>query len=102
MRIIDLLNKIANKEEVPKMVKYDNFILTYDEGTHDYYNEPSCTYALLGDIHQKLNDEVEVIENNRKIEPINDEVWNVNKNDLINKINEIIDVINEKEQNNNE
>ena len=94
MKIIDLLNKIANKEEVPKMVKYNNFILTYDEATQDYYNEPNCNYELLDDINQKLNDEVEIIEDNRKIEPINDEVWKVLKSDLIKKINEIIDKIN--------
>lgn len=62
MKVIDLLNKIANREEVPKKIKYGNYILTYDEDTQDYYNEPSCTYALLGNLHYKLNDKVEIIE----------------------------------------
>lgn len=66
MKIIDLLNKIANGEEVPKVISYPqyykgNIILTYDEETKDYYNEPSCTYALFDNINVKLNDEINII-----------------------------------------
>lgn len=35
MKIISLLNKIANREEVPKKIKYDNLVYEYDE-QYDY------------------------------------------------------------------
>lgn len=66
MKVIDLLNKIANGKEVPKVISYPNYykgniVLTYDEETQDYYNEPSCTYALFNNINVKLNDEINII-----------------------------------------
>ena len=101
MKIIDLLVKIANKEELPKIVKYDDYLLTYDEDTQDYYNEPSCTYSLLNDIHYKLNDEVKIIEDepkeNNKIEKIDISKFPKRNNSLRKtalKLNEIIDMIN--------
>ena len=98
MKVIDLLVKIANEDEIPEIVKYDDYLLTYDEDTQDYYNEPSCTYSLLNDIHYKLNDEVEIIEDTpKKIEHIHlanipeERRWFTFRD----KINEIIDKINE-------
>ena len=101
MKIIDLLNKIANEEEVPKNIKYDNYILTYNERAQDYYNynEPTCIYSLLDDIHYKLNDKVEIIDDtpkeDKKIEKLNintyDEILDTT---LASKINEIIDRLN--------
>lgn len=111
MKVIDLLVKIANKEELPKIVKYYNYLLTYDEDTQDYYNEPSCTYSLLNDIHYKLNDEVKIIEDN-KIEHIG-KIYDITNfkndypevakllNDIANKQYEIIDKINGDEKDEN-
>lgn len=112
MKVIELLNKIANKEEVPKYIKYGNYELTYDEDTQDFYNEPACTYALLNNIHQKLNDKIEVIEDtpkeDKKIKKIQltnggstihlsdfeDYNLTIINREIIKKLNEIIDKIN--------
>ena len=36
IKIIDLLNKIANKEQVPEKIKYENKIWEYDVYSNDY------------------------------------------------------------------
>ena len=63
MKVIDLLNKIANGEEVPKKIKYKGSIYTYleQEGNKIYQYED---YNAVLDIQcfEKLNDEVEIIE----------------------------------------
>ena len=95
MKIIDLLNKIANGEEVPKKINYIDYVLTYDEETQDYYNEPNCTYSLLNDIHFKLNDEVVIIEEKedkeKKIPEKLDISGGISVVNCAYKINEIID-----------
>lgn len=76
MKIIDLLNKIANGEEVPNKIKYHNKIYNYEEFNigygKDYFNAEwkiekgyrhttsnnSYIYLNINDYH--LNDEVEV------------------------------------------
>ena len=68
MKVIDLLNKIAKGEEVPKKIKYENRILYLEDEAEDY--EPTFNYydkdgenALFeGWIGQYLNDEVEILE----------------------------------------
>lgn len=63
MKVIELLNKIANGEEVPKKIKYKGSIYTYleQEGNKIYQYED---YNAVLDIQcfEKLNDEVEIIE----------------------------------------
>ena len=39
MKIIDLLNKIANGEEVPKKIKYDNEIFKLRDEKDDYASD---------------------------------------------------------------
>ena len=68
MKIIDLLNKIANGEEVPKKIKYENRILYLEdeaeeyEPTFNYYDKDGNNPLFEGWIGQYLNDEVEIIE----------------------------------------
>lgn len=68
MKIIDLLNKIANGEEVPKKIKYINKIFDYDNA--DYFNTDigylfeRCTLFVI------LNDEVEILEEKKLPEKI--------------------------------
>ena len=69
MRIIDLLNKIANGEEVPKKIHYNCLPL--------YWCEPCKIYETMTDggirgknlytLMDNLNDEVEIIEEEKKI-----------------------------------
>ena len=65
MKVIDLLNKIATGEEVPKKIKYDNKYYTYNKEQDDYEIFTICHYDYLLDginTFSSLNDEVEIIE----------------------------------------
>ena len=105
MKVIDILNKIANGEEVPEKINYMGDIYTYDEEILDYYDNDD---VLLFDTHNNfiLNEEVEIIEEDKKIEKVcrcddydmqdYGELYFPSKNEEIlgRKINEIIDYIN--------
>lgn len=105
IKIIDLLNKIANGEEVPKKIKYEYSIYELTPERNDYYcknemrwftNEINC----LG----VLNDYVEIIEEPKKIEKlpknITDNAGATRDQRIIaNKINELIDEINNLKEN---
>ena len=77
MKAIDLLNKIANGEEVPKKIKYNKHIYKYEEGTYDwsYYIQNNGTIKfLLTDVFNSaynildiLNIELEIIEDTPKM-----------------------------------
>lgn len=65
MKIIDLLKKAANGEEVPKKIKYNNYIYEFYEEDSDYRRESTKGfYTLLYDLEYicKLTDEIEIIE----------------------------------------
>ena len=109
MKIIDLLNKIANGEEVPKKIKFDN---------KEYENEPCyMLYEATGDrselqFKKFLNDEIEIIEEEEKKIPEKLEnlykiekgltldgviAWQGANNKILGtKIDEIIDYLNSK------
>jgi len=111
MRIIDLLNKIANGEEAPEKIKYDGSIYKFDNLQDDYM--PNDNYeGLLDELctFSALNDEVEIIEEDKKIEKIiptslkdidnldeKIEIAHIDTISAIDKINEIIDYINKGE-----
>lgn len=93
MRVIDLLNKIANGEELPNKFKFDDDI---------YYKQHSKCYRCneTGNIFEEcfiledLDKEIEIIEEDNKIEKlIFDKYctceWNFEE--VYEKINEIID-----------
>lgn len=104
IKIIDLLNKIANNEEVPEKIMFDAWLYIYDEEEKTYYDEEDRT--LWQSYNFKiLTDEVEILDEPKKIEKItvrektlgfpNGE-WtarNMDKAFAI-KINELIDEIN--------
>lgn len=104
MKIIDLLNKIANGEEVPKKIKWGEFELEWEElGYHDYKFLGTGNHLLFqGFATSVLNDEVEIIEEDiRKLPNEVRELHNFEEvvyiaEDLVNKINEIIDKINKE------
>ena len=39
IKIIDLLNKIANNEEVPEKIMFDEWLYIYNEREKTYYDE---------------------------------------------------------------
>ncbi len=78
IKIIDLLNKIANGEKVPKKIKYNNNIYEYCQNDNRYHqitkNYPNRDMDDLSKViglmnFNYLNDEVEIIED-KKIEKI--------------------------------
>ena len=116
IKIIDLLNKIANGEEVPEKIKYKNEIYKRYQNISTnnlyYYQVPNKCKFLIDQLSSAIDllDEVEIIEEPKKIEKIKSngdefysdyiETWiSKNKTDaycefLMNKINELIDEIN--------
>lgn len=68
MKVIDLLNKIANGEEVPKEIKYDGLKWNFEEDKL-YYSD-NIWLDDYCNLSQCLNDEVEIIGEDKKIEKI--------------------------------
>ena len=111
MTVIQLLNKIANGEEVPREIKYDtmNYVFRhydYKEVHGELIDEQSSWLEKID--FYKLNDEVKTIEEDKKIKKISHFDINASKSikeledsvNLLNrgittKINEIIDYLEE-------
>lgn len=73
IKVIDLLVKIANGEKVPKKIKFMNSIWEYckNGSTQDYINDYDKYLMEFIPINKVgLNDEVEIIEEPKKIEKI--------------------------------
>lgn len=115
MKVIELLNKIANGE-IPKKIKIDNDLYTHNG--IDYKRESDGEYlfgVFLETTTEDFNREVEIIEEDKKIEEIEyhhqyDECWvkdkfykdqkgNLVDEIIIDKVNELIKAINEMEEN---
>ena len=106
MKIIDLLNKIANGEEVPKKIKIGYDVLIHNEKYNlflqDYYymtDEENATWKIWA---YRLNDEVEILEEEKKMpekieflidtEGIRD-FRIISPDEIAIKVNEIIDYL---------
>ena len=97
MKIIDILNKMANGE------LEDGFKFKYDNDTYKYNKKEDETVSIehgvcLGNYYTVegiLNNEVEVIEENKEIEEL-DEMQIINARPEINamKINELVRAVN--------
>jgi hypothetical protein len=64
MKIIDLLNRIANHEEVPLRIKYDGLIFEWDKVGYLHYRDNKaneCAFLEGVRTDMVLNDEVELI-----------------------------------------
>lgn len=74
IKVIDLINKIANGEEVPYKVKYNGIIFTYNSSNKqglkyvDLNKENEVFYRYLTGVVNKLTDEVEIIEEQEEID----------------------------------
>ncbi len=71
LEIIDLLNGIANKWDIPKTIKYKDKIWKYDIKSQDYCDiSGKMLFGYLFDYiktSEFLNDEVEAVEHNWRI-----------------------------------
>lgn len=119
MKIIDLLNKIANGEELPEEIRFEGKIFEKQDETSFY-----CTgFGVFEEafVLEDLNKEVEIIEEDREIEKINYYATNRVKNEFAvdyiengetkkfclnkkqryfaDKINKLIDKVNNMENN---
>ena len=118
MKLIDLLVKIANGEEVPEKIKYNNCEYKFNKDRNDYecakIKDWSLFYNKIGKANNMidcLNDEIEILEDKpKKIKKIKfPENWNEHRNMTFeefrkaykinfeisaNTINEIIDNLN--------
>ena len=107
MKIIELLNKIANGEEVPRIIKYDlqtYYFRNYDYKEYDiekdFIDEQTSFIEDKFDFY-KINDEVEIIEEEKKIpEKLvgEDKGYYIDYSEcnIVEKINEIIDYLKRK------
>ena len=102
MKVIDLLNKIANYEEIPLKIKVEGHI--YRKSNGQYWCDETEMYLInnCASIYE-LNKEVEIIEDtpkeDKKIEYLKlyapyPECTDDRFEDVENKINEIIDRLN--------
>ena len=111
MKIVDLLNRIANKEEVPYKIKYNGNIYEFDGETENYLRPINLGMDFLigEDIVCLLNDEVEIIEEPKKVEipkyipneviqDFNRAVCPGNIKCVAHKVNEIINYLQYKEK----
>ena len=108
MKIIDLLNKIANGEEVPKKIKYNDYIYIAKgnaiKSFVDYCSEEDewCFNHYVR--YENLNDEIEIIEEKKIPEKLTQFEAPFLKGDkpdirfslIIDQINEIIDYLKSK------
>lgn len=113
MKIIYLLNKWFNNEPIPKTIVYGNDLFYWNENLQDYTTslEPnvidSNTYFMEQLSFGRLNDEVEILEEQKKI-PEKLPKWATTREDkeytnqeahilvVSQKINEIIDYLKNK------
>lgn len=78
MKVIDILNKINNNEEIPEKIKFDNTIFEYDKSQKEYNHKKDNGYyeTLLYRVMTThfidvlLRAEVEIIEENKEIEEL--------------------------------
>ena len=112
MKVIDLLNKIANGEEVPKKIKYKTYIYKFIKAENKYYEEnnadqPNGTLGHYWALDGILNNEVEILddEEDKDIPLIPDDELCIFKGDskelnynfkvLKEKINQVVTEFNE-------
>lgn len=103
LTIIQLLNKIANGKEVPKKIRIEHWCYNFEWIEHDenYYDKHQDIdlMSCLSMSTEELNYEVEIIEEDKKIEKINKNHFHNRQRQLANKINEIIDILNKGDNN---
>lgn len=74
MKVIELLQRMANKEEMPKRIKVSCYVFEYDEEINAYFDiDNSSKYSLVQNWlnnAEKLNSKVEIIEEDKTIKEL--------------------------------
>ena len=108
IKIIDLLNMRARNEEMPRKIKHQYYDYSWNDFAEDY--QKGDGEMLFGNMKlvYHLNDEVEIIEEDKQIEKI--DLSEVDKNGFCvisikdemiqNKLNEVIDALNKLNKDN--
>lgn len=118
IKVIDLINKIDNKEELPQKVKFEKEIYEYDKKRKDYINKyddwtsQTLLYRVMSThfISELLECEVEIIEDEEEIDIQNidiirdyrtseDVLYNDNFEDFRGTINELIKAVKQLDKN---
>ena len=119
IKIIDLFNKIYNNDNIPKKIIYNSRTWEYSEAYNDFIDENN-NYSFVNfiyqyqDTYELLNTEVEIIEEDKKIEKFDIESetgqyklgfksCSYSLNDInyimLSKLNELIDEVNKLKEN---
>ena len=102
MKVIDLLNKIANEEELPEeiiVMGATYYLCEGDQSGCCYFSEkPGYGGVKLSFDTSVMNEEVEIIEEDKKIEPLVLQNFTSNQRKIARKVNDIIDYINRGEK----
>lgn len=120
IRVIDLLNKLANGEEMPKKIKYNDDEYWYIKNMQDYKDAVVSydSYLIDRKYHEGgwLNDTVEILEEQKDIDiqeiedletwrevtdydEINKKYININIEQFYEKINKLIQAVKQLDKN---
>ena len=106
IKIIDLFNMSSKKEKMPEKIKYDlkeYFYCGYDYKICDVEKQFDDDYNLWNNLDMyKLNDYVEIVEEDKKLEKIDFRTLNTQKEKnraMKDTINQLIDEINKLKEN---
>ena len=108
IKVIELLNRMNENENIPKKIKYNDIEYTYDENMQEYCacNEGRTIYFFYNVVKHKwawLGTEVEILEDEEEIDiKMFEQEWfeyyegiiSVVDVDLAVKMNEIVDKLN--------
>ena len=113
MKLIDLLNKIANGEEVPKIILFNSYKYRFDKIDRVYKNiRGNSTLGTINELDLYLNEEIKILDDDyledtpkedKKIEKLNKhnflnnhtlEEVDSDLDFMLDKLNEIIDRLN--------
>ena len=100
--IYELIGLIKN-DKAPEKIKYDSGFWRYNDAAEDYYNDRNREYLLKkifcgSCMTSFIDDEVEIIEEPKKIEKLNDKLGlfgDGNTQKIINELNYTRTIINE-------
>ena len=99
MKVIDLLNKIAKGEKVPKKIRIEHWCYSFEwvEHLENYYDEDSDIdlMSALSMSKEELNYGVKIIQEKKDIEKLKNKRFTRNQKQIAGKINELIDAVNE-------